>query len=93
MTFSEQSRELIEQQRSEWPLAAKNYSALGSVKTRTLAFDGFDVLVQFNPERFVSSAAKVDRKSIEARPCFLCKKNLPEEQRSIPVLGQLPDFG
>jgi hypothetical protein len=86
MTFSEQSRELIEQQRSEWPLAAKNYSALGSVKTRTLAFDGFDVLVQFNPERFVSSAAKVDRKSIEARPCFLCKKNLPEEQRSIPLL-------
>ncbi len=52
-----------------------------------MAYDGFDMEVQFNPGRIRSSAAKVDARSIEARPCFLCQKNLPKEQRGIPVLG------
>ncbi len=86
MNISNQARQLIKEQQKEWVLAGKNYAGLKSVKVRTLAFDGFDMLVQFNPERIRSSAAKVDAKSIEARPCFLCQKNLPKEQRGIPVL-------
>jgi hypothetical protein len=86
--ISEQARKLVKDQQKEWELAGKNYAGLASVKTRTLAFDGFDMLVQFNPERIRSSAAKVDAKSIEARPCFLCQKNLPKEQRGIPVLDK-----
>ena len=88
MNISRQARKLINDQQNEWELAGKNYAGLKSVKVRTLAFDGFDMLVQFNPERIRSSAAKVDAKSIEARPCFLCQKNLPKEQRGIPVLDK-----
>ena len=86
MNISAQARQLIIEQQNEWELARKNYAGLKKVKTRKLAFDGFDLTVQFNPERIVSSAAKVDAKSIEARPCFLCERNLPEEQRGISVL-------
>ena len=86
MNISDQARKLIKDQQQEWDLAKKNYAGLKSVKSRILPFDGFDIFVQFNPERIRSSAAKVDTKSIEARPCFLCQKNLPNEQRGIPVL-------
>ena len=86
MNISDQARKMIKDQQQEWELAKKNYAGLKSVQSRILPFDGFDVLVQFNPERIQSSAAKVDAKSIEARPCFLCQKNLPKEQRGIPVL-------
>lgn len=86
MNISEQARQLIKDQQNEWELARKNYAGLKKVKTRKLAFDGFDMVVQFNPERIRSSAAKVDTKSIQARPCFLCQQNLPKEQRGISVL-------
>ena len=86
MNISEQARQLIKDQQNEWELAGKNYAGLKNVKTRKLAFDGFDMIVQFNPERIRSSAAKVDAKSIEARPCFLCQQNLPKEQRGLPAL-------
>jgi hypothetical protein len=49
-----------------------------------VAFPGYEISVQFNPGRIISSAAKVDTKSIEARPCFLCGNNRPPEQRGIP---------
>lgn len=87
MDISEQARQLIKDQRKEWTLARKNYEGLKQVRTRTLAFDGFEVLVQFNPARIVSSAANVDAGSIAARPCFLCRQNLPAEQRGITVLN------
>jgi len=86
MNISEQARQLIKDQQNEWELVRKNYAGLKNVKTRKLAFDGFDMVVQYNPERIRSSAAKVDAKSIEARPCFLCRQNLPKEQRGIPVM-------
>jgi len=88
MTISEQARALIKDQQKEWELARKNYAGLARVKSRKLAFDGYDMVVQFNPERIRSSAAKVDSKSIEKRPCFLCQENLPKEQRGIAVLDR-----
>ena len=86
MNISQKARQLIREQITEWPLAGKNYLGLNKVRTRSIQFDGFEMLVQFNPERIRSSAAKVDVKSIEARPCFLCTGNLPPEQRAVPVL-------
>jgi hypothetical protein len=81
--FSDKIDGLFTSQLREWELAKVNYSQLEKVKTRKLDFGTFNVFVQFNPERIRSSAAKVDVKSIGARPCFLCVKNRPPEQRGV----------
>ena len=82
--FSDRIDELFNAQLNEWELAGTNYRQLEKVKTRQIDFDGFQVLIQFNPERIRSSAAKVDSKSIEARLCFLCEVNRPDQQRGAP---------
>lgn len=71
-------------QLKSWQLAADNYHGLHSVQTKHIDLDGFRMLVQFNPERIRSSAAKVDAQSIRERKCFLCRENLPAEQRGLP---------
>ena len=38
--------------------------------------------VQWNPARIVSTGAKIDKKTLGDRPCFLCDKNRPKEQIS-----------
>lgn len=77
------TEELFRQQVAEWDLAARNYAGLRSVITRNLQFEGFRMRIQCNPERIVSSAAKVDSQSILARKCFLCPAQLPEQQRGL----------
>lgn len=67
-----------------WPLAAKNYEALRHTQSRRFEQEGFEIRVQFNPARAISSGAKVDARSIEARPCFLCPDHLPKEQLRLP---------
>ncbi|MCY1719460.1 DUF4922 domain-containing protein [Prolixibacteraceae bacterium Z1-6] len=81
--LTKETRDLLVAQKNEWELARKNFTGLDKVQVRTFQFDGFKVKVQFNPVRIVSSAAKVDKKSIEARPCFLCEANRPKEQRGV----------
>ncbi len=88
MEFSNRARELIRQQISEWDLAARNYLSLDKVKVKTFDFGDYHIDVQFNPARIVSSSAKVDARSIETRPCFLCQKNLPPQQRGLPFDDQ-----
>jgi len=83
MEFSKLARKLINDQKKDWDLARKNYEGLKKVKMKTFDFGHYKIDIQFNPERIVSSAAKVDIKSIEARPCFLCQKNLPLQQRGL----------
>ena len=83
MEFSNLARKLISDQKNDWDLARKNYEGLKKVNVKTFDFDHYKIDIQFNPERIVSSAAKVDTKSIEARPCFLCQKNLPPQQRGL----------
>lgn len=77
----------ITAQRAEWPLAARNFDALDGVEVRSIAMPGMDIKVQFNPARIVSSGAKVDARSLAERPCFLCEKNRPAEQRGIEWRG------
>jgi ATP adenylyltransferase/5',5'''-P-1,P-4-tetraphosphate phosphorylase II len=81
--YSDKINELFASQLREWELARLNYSQLEKVRTRKFGFGTFEVLVQFNPERIRSSAAKVDAKSIGERSCFLCSKNRPPEQRGL----------
>ncbi|OFX51200.1 MAG: hypothetical protein A2066_13710 [Bacteroidetes bacterium GWB2_41_8] len=75
--------EFVESEKLLWPLAAANYKGLEKVLERSFQFDGFEIRVQFNPERMRSSAAKVDNQSIAARKCFLCSENRPAEQDAI----------
>ena len=87
--YADRIDKLFSEQLIEWELAKVNYHHLEKVKTKRLDFGEFEILVQFNPERMRSSVAKVDAKSIEARPCFLCRKNRPIQQRGVPFEDNL----
>jgi hypothetical protein len=80
--------DLLARQQSDWPMARDGYAALKGLRTRPLALSDFDVRLQFNPARIVSSGAKVDAKSVAARPCFLCPANLPREQEAVAFDGR-----
>lgn len=81
--YSEKIDKLFEHQKENWDLLNQNYEALNSLKTKSFNIDGFKIRTQFNPSRIISSSAKVDKKSIENRRCFLCENNLPEVQKGI----------
>ncbi len=76
--------QLFAGQLAGWDLARQNYMALSQVQIREVTVGGTAYKLQFNPTRIVSSAAKVDKRSIQERKCFLCPENLPEVQRGIP---------
>lgn len=76
-------QEFTEVQIQSWPLAAANFRSLEKVEEKSFRFDGFQIKIQFNPERMLSTASKTDTKSIAARKCFLCSKNRPPEQDAI----------
>ncbi len=84
MDLSEKAKELVQKQIGEWDLVGRNYEGLRNVKVKTFDFGDFNIDIQYNPERIVSSVAKVDDQSIEDRSCFLCRVNLPSVQRWIP---------
>ena len=81
--YSRKISNLFSTQLREWELAKLNYRQLKNVKSREFDFGSFKVFVQFNPGRIKSSSAKVDEKSIGERPCFLCEKNRPSEQKGV----------
>ncbi len=78
-------KELYLSQIKEWPALAKGTNDLSAIKRRMINLDGQSLIIQFNPARIASVAAKVDSASIKARPCFLCAENLPTEQAGIIV--------
>jgi len=75
--------ELLNEQVSNWELARTNFAGLKTVRTKSFDFGDFEVKVQFNPARIISSGAKVDPKTIAERKCFLCTENRPAEQTSV----------
>lgn len=75
--------EFTESQKQVWPLVAANFNGLEKAKVKHFLFDGFQIKVQFNPERLLSSISMVDKQSIAARACFLCNENRPTEQEAI----------
>ncbi|MDZ7343669.1 MAG: DUF4922 domain-containing protein [candidate division KSB1 bacterium] len=79
-SLSDLALNLLEQQKSSWPQLAAGYAALALAQQCEIRCHGFSVRLQFNPQRIISSGAKVDEKSIRERRCFLCLENLPEQQ-------------
>ena len=88
--FQELVEEMIEDQKENWELAKKNYEALEEnlEKAKELEVEEDDIEMVFrifpNPQRALSTMAKTDTRSIQERPCFLCEKNRPAEQTSLP---------
>jgi hypothetical protein len=74
---------LVEQQKRTWPLLSEGYGALALVETRRMHIEGSEVVLQYNPKRIRSTAARVDKASVEARRCFLCPDSLPPEEKGI----------
>ncbi|PID91006.1 MAG: DUF4922 domain-containing protein [Bacteroidetes bacterium] len=83
MSFEDKALALLERQKSNWPLLRTNWGHLDAAHLKRFDFGGFSIQVQFNPERIRSSAARVDKKSIEKRACFLCDENRPAEQEGL----------
>ena len=83
MTIQEKADALFEEQKVNWPLMQANWDKLDGVRLKQFEFDGFTIRIQCNPRRIVSSAAKLDRASIESRRCFLCMENRDEEQNNV----------
>lgn len=78
----------IKDQLSQWPMACENFRNLKNVETKTLAVGGLQVILQHNPARIVSSAAKTDAASLKQRKCFLCKENRFPEQIKLKFEGR-----
>lgn len=83
---------LFERQLAVWQQARENYEALSHVAVKNFKLGDVPVKVQFNPARIVSSAAKVDVKSIKERKCFLCGANRPQIQEGIPYHGKRREY-
>jgi hypothetical protein len=83
MTFQEKADALFEDQLKSWPQLGTNWELLDAAQVKQFNFDGFSIRVQFNPRRIISSAARVDKESIEKRPCFLCPRHRPPEEKGI----------
>ena len=81
--LNNQIESLFIEQVSNWELARTNFAGLKTVRTKSFDFGDFEVKVQFNPARIVSSGAKVDARTIAERKCFLCAANRPAEQRAV----------
>lgn len=75
---------IIETQLEVWPMARENFERLRDTRRKPLPLGDFPAAAQLNPARIKSTGAKIDKASIESRPCFLCSKNRPAEQISIP---------
>lgn len=71
---------LVEDQLRDWEEVRLRTMSLRDVKIKDVTVDGIPWRVQFNPARVVSTGAKVDKASIAARPCFLCRDNRPQCQ-------------
>lgn len=78
--------DFFDRQLKSWPLAQQNVAALREVKVKVLETELVALAVQFNPARIVSTGARIDKKTIAERPCFLCSTNRPAVQESLPLL-------
>lgn len=87
--LADKARALLKHQTANWELAKNGYESLKGVKVKKIFLDKLQPKVQFNPGRIKSSSAKVDKKSIAERPCFLCADNLPADQKALAYKNYL----
>lgn len=81
--FREKIEILYNNQIKEWDLAKENFNKLDFCEYKELSGNTFSYTLQINPERIKSTLSKIDKKSLAERPCFLCRKNRPVQQKFI----------
>ncbi len=84
--YANAAKLLLQIQINEWDKLDDGYKSLSSLKTKSFWFDSYKIKIQFNAGRIYSTSAMVDEDSIKNRSCFLCEKNLPEEQKGVILL-------
>lgn len=72
--------DFVEEQLKQWTDAQQRFNELQQVETKEVEVGSLHMKVQYNPARMVSTGAKIDKKALAARPCFLCEKNRPAVQ-------------
>lgn len=81
------TEEFFERQLKLWPLAADNYKAVRSARSKSFSFrHNLNIGLKCIPQRLRSAAADTSRAGIAARPCFLCTPQLPAEQLSLNLI-------
>lgn len=78
-----QCKDLLNQQKNVWKELSDNYREFENVKSRELSCTDYKVILQYNPNRIFSTTANTDAQTIQSRECFLCIKNLPQNQQGI----------
>lgn len=63
-----------------WEDARQRFHDLADVTVKDFGM----VRLQFNSARMVSTGAKIDKKTLQKRACFLCAQNRPAVQTSLP---------
>ena len=79
--------ELMDEQKRTWPALRRAHASLRTIMDREIRCTGFLVRVQHNPGRIASTLARVKAGATDGRPCFLCPRNLPPQQRGILYFG------
>jgi hypothetical protein len=87
-SLCELTEDLIKSQKESWTGLKESYEGLAAVKVRRLRCNGYQVSLQYNPGRIISTAADVDPLKIKQRRCFLCMENLPPQQQGIEYRHQ-----
>jgi len=83
MNYQEQVKILFEEQKENWDLMKDNLDGLKHARIKKFSFEGYSINIQFNPKRITSSAARVDKESINKRKCFLCSAHRPAAQQQV----------
>lgn len=73
-------------QKLTWEEYDNHASEISQVKIKEKGTGAKKLTLQFNPARMRSTGAKLDKKSLAERPCFLCAQNRPQEQMSFPSI-------
>lgn len=89
MNLQKKINNLFSTQREAWKLLDDNCTQMSNIELKRLVWGSdAEVVLQYNPSRIISASAKVDKKSIEERKCFLCAENRPNMQQGIPFMDK-----
>lgn len=89
MNLQTEIDQLFSTQQRDWAKLNEGVLLLDTIQEKEFTWsDVFQVKLQYNPGRIVSTSAVINKETIDKRPCFLCEANRPEQQQGIPFLDK-----